>query len=46
MTTFPDAIRSGDITVDGEPNKIGELFGMLDDVTPDFPIVEPAQVQR
>jgi len=39
QTTFPDAIRSGDITVDGESGKIGELIAMLDEVPPDFPIV-------
>jgi alkyl sulfatase BDS1-like metallo-beta-lactamase superfamily hydrolase len=46
QTTFPNAIRSGDITFKGEPGKIGELFGMLDDVPTLFPIVEPVQAQR
>jgi alkyl sulfatase BDS1-like metallo-beta-lactamase superfamily hydrolase len=45
QTTFPDAIRSGDITVDGESGKIGELIAMLDEVPPDFPIVEPMQAK-
>jgi alkyl sulfatase BDS1-like metallo-beta-lactamase superfamily hydrolase len=44
--TFPDAIRTGSISVDGEPGKIGELFAMLDEVSPDFPIVEPVQARR
>jgi len=45
QTTFPDAIRSGDITVDGEPGKIGELIAMLDEVPLDFPFVEPMQAK-
>jgi alkyl sulfatase BDS1-like metallo-beta-lactamase superfamily hydrolase len=46
QTTFPDAIRTGSISVDGEPGKIGELFAMLDEVSPDFLIVEPVQARR
>jgi alkyl sulfatase BDS1-like metallo-beta-lactamase superfamily hydrolase len=46
QTTFPSAIRAGDITFDGEASKIGELFGMLDEVPADFPIVEPVQAKR
>jgi alkyl sulfatase BDS1-like metallo-beta-lactamase superfamily hydrolase len=46
QTTFPNAIRSGDITFKGEPSKIGELFGMLDDAPADFPIVEPVKAKR
>src|SRR5215831_7606353 len=37
--TFAEAIRSGEINFEGEPGKMGELFGMLDDITSDFPIV-------
>jgi alkyl sulfatase BDS1-like metallo-beta-lactamase superfamily hydrolase len=46
QTTFPNAIRSGEITFEGEPGKIGELFAMLDEIAPDFPIVEPVQAKR
>jgi len=46
QTTFPNAIRSGDITFKGEPSKIGELFEMLDDAPADFPIVEPVKAKR
>jgi alkyl sulfatase BDS1-like metallo-beta-lactamase superfamily hydrolase len=41
QTTFPNAIMAGDIKFEGEPRKLGELFGMLDEIAPDFPIVEP-----
>ena len=44
--TFAEAIRSGEIIFEGEPGKMGELFGMLDDITSDFPIVEPVRAKR
>jgi alkyl sulfatase BDS1-like metallo-beta-lactamase superfamily hydrolase len=46
QTTFPNAISSGEITFEGEPSKIAELIGMLDEIGPDFPIVEPVQAKR
>jgi alkyl sulfatase BDS1-like metallo-beta-lactamase superfamily hydrolase len=46
QTTFPNAIKSGDITVNGEPGKFGEFIAMLDEVPADFPIVEPLQPKR
>ena len=40
--TFPDAIRAGEIRVEGDPRKLVELMGMFDDASPPpFPIVEP-----
>jgi alkyl sulfatase BDS1-like metallo-beta-lactamase superfamily hydrolase len=39
--TFPDAIKAGEITVEGDPRKLGELLAMLDDFSPMFEIVEP-----
>jgi alkyl sulfatase BDS1-like metallo-beta-lactamase superfamily hydrolase len=45
QTTFPNAIRAGDIKVEGEVGKLGELIGMLDEIAPDFPIVEPVQAK-
>jgi alkyl sulfatase BDS1-like metallo-beta-lactamase superfamily hydrolase len=45
QTTFPNAIKAGDIKVEGEAGKLGELIGMLDEITPDFPIVEPRQAK-
>jgi alkyl sulfatase BDS1-like metallo-beta-lactamase superfamily hydrolase len=39
--TFVDAVKAGDVSVEGDPRKLGELLGMLDEFTPDFPIVEP-----
>lgn len=39
--TFPEAIKSGQITVDGDRSKLFELLGLLDQFEPDFPLVEP-----
>ena len=44
--TFPDAIMSGEIKVEGDPGKLGELMGMLDEFALGFPIVEPRQAGR
>jgi alkyl sulfatase BDS1-like metallo-beta-lactamase superfamily hydrolase len=40
-TTFPAALQSGQITVTGRREKLGELLGMLDTFTLGFPMVEP-----
>jgi alkyl sulfatase BDS1-like metallo-beta-lactamase superfamily hydrolase len=45
QTTFANAIKAGDIKVEGQAGKLGELIGMLDDIPPDFPIVEPVQAK-
>ena len=39
--SFPDAIKAGELQVEGDPRKLGELIAMLDEFTPGFPIVEP-----
>ena len=39
--TFADAVRSGQIKVAGQAEKINELFSMLDTFNPHFEIVEP-----
>jgi linear primary-alkylsulfatase len=39
--SFPDAIKAGEVKVEGDPRKLGELIAMLDEFTPGFPIVEP-----
>jgi alkyl sulfatase BDS1-like metallo-beta-lactamase superfamily hydrolase len=39
--TFPDALKSGQITVTGKPEKLTELLGMLDTFPFAFPMVEP-----
>ena len=44
--TLPDAIMAGEITVEGDPGKLGELIGMLDEFALGFPIVEPKQANR
>ena len=42
--TFRDSIASGDVAISGNPLKLGELFGLLDDFKQDFEIVEPRKV--
>jgi len=44
--TFPNAIRAGDIKVEGEVGKLGELIGVLDEIAADFPIVEPVRANH
>jgi alkyl sulfatase BDS1-like metallo-beta-lactamase superfamily hydrolase len=39
--SFADAVKAGEIKVEGDARKLAELTAMLDDFTPDFPIVEP-----
>jgi alkyl sulfatase BDS1-like metallo-beta-lactamase superfamily hydrolase len=39
--SFLGAIATGDIGLSGNPLKLRELFGLFDDFTPDFEIVEP-----
>jgi len=39
--TIADAVRDGDIRLDGDARRVAELFAMLDDANPAFPIVEP-----
>ena len=44
--TFPDAVAAGEIKVEGDPRKLGELMGMLDEFALGFPIVEPRPANR
>jgi alkyl sulfatase BDS1-like metallo-beta-lactamase superfamily hydrolase len=39
--SFLGSIVTGDVGISGNPLKLRELFGLLDDFTPDFEIVEP-----
>lgn len=39
--SFPAAMQQGKAVVQGDPRKLGELLGMLDNFTPDFAVVEP-----
>lgn len=39
--SFPKALLKGDIKVDGNPLKVMQLLGLMDDFSPDFPLVEP-----
>ena len=40
-TTILAALQGGQISVTGRPDKVGELFGMLDTFTPGFALIEP-----
>ncbi|HEY5725547.1 MAG TPA: alkyl sulfatase dimerization domain-containing protein, partial [Methylomirabilota bacterium] len=39
--TFADAVSGGLVAVDGDAGKVAELFGLFDDFTLMFPVVEP-----
>jgi alkyl sulfatase BDS1-like metallo-beta-lactamase superfamily hydrolase len=39
--SFAAAVLTGDISFSGNPLKLRELTGMLDDFTPDFEVIEP-----
>ena len=42
--TFAEGVSTGDVTISGDPSKLRELFGLLDEFPPDFEIVEPRKV--
>jgi alkyl sulfatase BDS1-like metallo-beta-lactamase superfamily hydrolase len=39
--SFLGSLVTGDVSISGNPLKLRELFGLLDEFTPDFAIVEP-----
>ncbi len=39
--TFPQAVQTGKIKLGGPPDKLVELFSMLDEFNPMFEIIEP-----
>ncbi len=41
--SFAQATASGLVQIDGDPGKVAELFGLLDDFTLAFEVVEPRQ---
>jgi alkyl sulfatase BDS1-like metallo-beta-lactamase superfamily hydrolase len=41
QTTFPEAVKSGAVQVAGDPGKLLELLGLLDNFEPMFEVVEP-----
>lgn len=43
---FPEAIKAGRTSVKGDPNKLFELLGLLDQFEPDFPLVEPQEAAQ
>ncbi len=42
-TTFPDAVKAGEITISGEPSAFFGLLQMLEVPSGNFPIVEPVK---
>jgi alkyl sulfatase BDS1-like metallo-beta-lactamase superfamily hydrolase len=43
---FADAVERGLVRVEGSAAKVGELFGLLDDFTLMFAVVEPKRASR
>ncbi len=43
--TFLGSIATGDVSIWGNPLKLRELFGLLDDFAPDFAVIEPKKGQ-
>ena len=39
--TFLGSVATGDVSISGNPLKLGELFGLLDEFSPGFEVVEP-----
>ena len=44
--TLPEAIAAAEVKVEGDPGKLVELMGMLDEFALGFPIVEPRPANR
>jgi alkyl sulfatase BDS1-like metallo-beta-lactamase superfamily hydrolase len=42
--TFVGSVVTGDVSISGNPLKLAELFGLLDEFSPGFEIVEPRKV--
>jgi alkyl sulfatase BDS1-like metallo-beta-lactamase superfamily hydrolase len=42
--TFLGSVATGDVSISGNPLKLGELFGLLDEFSPGFEVVEPKKV--
>jgi alkyl sulfatase BDS1-like metallo-beta-lactamase superfamily hydrolase len=40
-----DVVKSGDISLSGNPLRLAEFMGLLDEFTPGFPIIEPKAAQ-
>jgi alkyl sulfatase BDS1-like metallo-beta-lactamase superfamily hydrolase len=43
--TFIGSVATGDVSIRGNPLKLAELFGLLDEFSPDFEVVEPKKVR-
>lgn len=41
QTSFPDAVKAGRVSIDGDPQKLDELLSMLDTFKVMFEVVEP-----
>ncbi|WP_390889127.1 alkyl sulfatase C-terminal domain-containing protein [Leclercia adecarboxylata] len=42
-TSFPEAIQSGAIRIEGDPQKFFQLLSLMDQFTPDFALIEPLE---
>jgi alkyl sulfatase BDS1-like metallo-beta-lactamase superfamily hydrolase len=42
--TFLGSVATGDVSISGNPLKLAELFGLLDEFSPGFEVVEPRKV--
>ncbi len=42
-TSFPEAIQSGTIRIEGDPQKFFQLLTLMDQFTPDFALIEPLE---
>ena len=45
-TTFPDAVKAGQVKIDGDPRKLDELLAMLDTFKVMFEVVEPKTLSQ
>jgi alkyl sulfatase BDS1-like metallo-beta-lactamase superfamily hydrolase len=43
--TFLGSVAAGDVAISGNPLKLGELFGLLDEFSPGFEVVEPKKAR-
>lgn len=46
QVSFPEAIKSGRISIEGDRTKLVELLSLLDEFEPNFPLVEPLRTAR
>ena len=45
LTSFPEAVAAGKVTLVGNPMRLAELMGLMDEFTRMFEIVEPKRAE-